>query len=182
MEKDREAVYFMKLSNKPLMSDREIVAFALRFTEMDLNLLRKGDRINLREDLSLILRWKPNREEQVSEEELVMLQKKVTWLLHAIVRTFHSPSEDPEDEISSKWPGDAKARPDVGSLDLGGEKTLLIILPSKSLKKVVLRSNGRNEKQRRVEADDLAEEFFDILSHALWQIGLDWLRECPSCK
>lgn len=163
-----------------MKNDMERMDFVLRFMQTELDGVREGDLLNLREDMVTFLEWGPRWREDISIEDVKPLQEEIARVLHAIGRTF-----------APRTPGDHEA--DLPRILKIGEipTTALFRQLNRGRKGIALKIGqpdflffdvSEEGQTRLLVSASLRDAFFISVLSLLSRLDITYIRQCPSCS
>ncbi len=163
-----------------MKSNEERLYFVIRFAEMQLDLLREGDWLNLTEDILDFLDWPSLRQAEITREAIAALQSEVAEVLHDIVGR---PSQAVADSGAPASPkvGQAWKRQRLKNVQIvrfGNDQVFRVDVTT--VQRLAFDYSTPGELRFSVSAD-LCDSFFFALGVTLSKADLSRLRQCPTC-
>lgn len=173
-----------------MKSDEERISFVLRFVQTDLDGLREGDWLNLREDVVTFLGWSPRWREQITREGVRSVKEKVSEVLGGIARAFapYTPGDQethlPRQLSYRVQKEDALRLVDRGKkgFALGVERVRLLFFDMSEPGKTRILIETSLEEDGSLGTAALRDAFLFSLLTTLSRLDITYLRRCPVCS
>jgi hypothetical protein len=171
-----------------------VLHFAVQFAQLDLDRLRPGDWMNLRDDLEQFIYGSHEQRTQALEELAEVVKRSLhdrdlihREMLRRIRECYHleppTPREYPEDAFRALQEDvHSLLRGLVGSREKRGAAITPISVAVHLTIFVVPRMEGTPERRMFVPIGPTRDVFLWILSHLLKQEPTDAIRQCPECE
>jgi len=174
-----------------MKSDEERISFVLRFMQTDLNGLREGDWLNLREDVMTFLGWSPRWREQITLEGVGSIKEEVSNVLGGTARTFapHAPGGW-EAQLPRMLLYGGVQKEDVFRLidrgrkgfALGVERVRFLFFDVSEPGKTRVLVGTSLEEDGSLSTAALQDAFLFSLLTTLSRLDITYLRRCPVCS
>jgi hypothetical protein len=173
-----------------MKSDRETIEWMLRFAQLDLDSLRAGDWLNLREDLQILLGWTdtPEHTQQLTPENIIAIQAEVMRVLGDVARanillrkpvgSTPQPTQEPR-----PWRRSALHSSAHVFTVAQGEQTVVrgLELEVSTVRLLSFDYPGPGSLWLRIEAG-LRDTLLFALGITLSRVNITYLRQCPACS
>jgi hypothetical protein len=183
----------MMREDAAMLFSAERLKFAVQFAQLDMDKLRPGDWMNLRDDLEQFIYGSHERRTQASEELAKLVKRSphdrelIAREVFRRTREIHhleppQPHEYPEDAFRTLQE-DVRSlvRGLVGSRDRRGNAILPVTVAVHLAIIVVPRIDGEPERRILTPIGPTRDVFLWILSHLLEQGPTDAIRQCLEC-